>query len=74
LFIDIKCQTQGKFSLPGWHLVERMLRIHAKSYSKASWFDPVSHLQLAVKTDDTAELMGSYCIGIIYFHTKDEIM
>ena len=39
---------------------------------EARWFDPVRHLQLAIKADDATELMDSYCVGIIYFHTKDE--
>ncbi|PKY41675.1 hypothetical protein RhiirA4_396318 [Rhizophagus irregularis] len=33
------------------------------------WFEPIQHLQLAVKTPDAVELMDSYCIGVIYFHT-----
>ncbi|RIB06494.1 hypothetical protein C2G38_2253174 [Gigaspora rosea] len=36
----------------------------------ARWFEPIRHLQLAIKTCRAVNLMNSYCIGIIYFHTK----
>ncbi|CAI2184053.1 19687_t:CDS:2 [Funneliformis geosporum] len=49
--------------------VENSWRNHIQ---EARWFNPVRHLQLAVKTEDAAELINSYRVGIIYFHTKDE--
>ncbi|CAB4414306.1 unnamed protein product [Rhizophagus irregularis] len=36
----------------------------------AQWFEPIRHLQLAIKTPEAIDLMNSYCVGIIYFHTK----
>lgn len=36
----------------------------------AEWFEPIRHLQLAVKSPTAVELMNSYCVGVIYFHTK----
>jgi hypothetical protein len=35
----------------------------------ARWFEPIQYLQLAVKTPDAVELMNSYYVGVIYFHT-----
>ncbi|CAG8704611.1 15539_t:CDS:1 [Cetraspora pellucida] len=36
----------------------------------ARWFEPIRHLQLAIKTRRAVDLMDSYCVGVIYFHTK----
>lgn len=38
--------------------------------SSAQWFEPIRHLQLAVKSPMAVELMDSYCVGDIYFHTR----
>lgn len=39
----------------------------------ARWFEPIKHLQLAVKTRRAVGLMNSYCVGVIYFHTKKPV-
>ncbi|CAG8788499.1 14261_t:CDS:1 [Gigaspora margarita] len=36
----------------------------------ARWFEPIRHLQLAIKARRAINLMNSYCVGVIYFHTK----
>ncbi|CAI2181982.1 19557_t:CDS:2, partial [Funneliformis geosporum] len=39
----------------------------------ARWFEPIKHIQLAVKTRRAVGLMNSYCVGVIYFHTKKPV-
>ncbi|RHZ78702.1 hypothetical protein Glove_157g81 [Diversispora epigaea] len=40
--------------------------------SKARWFEPIRHLQLAVKNKKAAKVINSYQVGIIYFHLKNQ--
>ena len=37
----------------------------------ARWFEPIAHLQLAVKSLEAVRFIDTCCVGVIYFHKKE---